>query len=347
MSFFDSLFNRKKGESVVLIDINATSVAGAYVRYVKGEKPFLLYARRMPLKIRGKEPEGDALLRTLKELGEALLYEGAPLLVRAVDSGSVDSVLVSIDAPWQKTAIRTEQFEQNMPFIFNENLMRAALEKTDTVPHGQMLVDESVVGTILNGYETRDPYDKPAHRASIVILTSFIDKQVTKNIHTLLQSLYHTKNVASIAGSSLRYQAMRIVFPHEHDALILDVAGSIAAIALVRRGLLVEIAEVSVRTTDMVAWTKSLTNTLAKIAERFPLPRTIFLLTEEPEVASLAGALNKTDFGKLWLSDNPPKIVSVLGSHIDHSIRRATATVPDLSLLLMTLYFLHHKTNVQ
>lgn len=339
MSFFGDLFRTPQTESVALIDISTGSVAGACARYTPGEPPVLLYTRRLPVERRDRESHERAMLRALEVLGDALIREGAPALLRATGSGSVDTVLVSVDAPWQKTSLRTEFFEQKTPFIFSKSLVSAALEKTSVAPPGEILVDESIIGTILNGYETRDPYGKEVHRASLVILTSRIDEHVASGITALLRSLYHTGHLLFIAGSSLRYQAMRIAFPHEREALILDATGPFTALALVRRDLLVDAVEVRSRPNGAGAWLKGVLDELAELAEKFPLPRTIFLLAREPEIDSMRKLLDTANLEKLWLSDHPPKIVPVMGSHLSGLVRQTTAAAPDLSLLLMALYF--------
>ncbi|MFA5998094.1 MAG: hypothetical protein WC814_01780 [Candidatus Paceibacterota bacterium] len=341
MSFFGDFFRTQRTESVALIDIGAASVAGAYVQYAPDTQPVLLYTRRLPIERRDRETHERAMFRALEVLGAALIREGAPALLRATGSGSINAVLVSVDAPWQKTSIRTEYFERKTPFTFSKKLVSAALEKTSAAAPGELLVDESIIGTILNGYETRDPYGKEVHRASVVILTSRIDEHVAGGITSLMRSLYHTKHILSIAGSSLRYQAMRIAFPHEREALILDATGPLTSLALVRRDLLVDVVNVRSHTNGTHAWLKEVLDELAELAEKFPLPRTIFLLAPASEIESLRKMLDTTDLGKLWLSDNPPKIVSVMGSHLSGLVRQATTASPDLSLLLMALYFRH------
>ncbi|MFZ3043851.1 MAG: hypothetical protein WA058_01950 [Minisyncoccia bacterium] len=340
MGFFFNLFRtEKKLESVALIDIGTSSVAGAYVRYTKGEQPVLLYTRRLPIEHHDDELPEAAMFRALHILGDALIREGAPELMRATGSGSAGTVLVSVDAPWQKTSVRTEHLEQDDEFVFTRSLVKEALKKTSSVPSGHVLADESIIGTILNGYETGDPYGKQARRASIVILTSLIDESVADGIHTILRGLFHTRNIVSIAGSSLRYQAMRAAFPHERDELVVDATGPLTSIALVRRDLLVAVSEIEAHPASAAVWLEKVSEELAALAARFPLPRTIFLLAREPEIASLRDTLAAGNLGKLWLSDNPPKIVSVLSSHISGFIRQASATPADLSLLLMALYW--------
>ena len=340
---FSSLFHhKKKTESVILIDISASSVAGAYVWYVKDEIPAVLYTRRFPIEMRKDEPQEQAMLRALKVLGDTLIREGAPAFARVSGSGTADAILVSIDAPWQNTSVRTEHIEQKEPFIFSKHLVTELVEKTNPKALGKLLVDESIISTLLNGYETRDPYGKKVLRASVIILTSFIDEHVADRIATTLRSLFHTTRIVPIAGSSLRYQALRIAFPHEHDVLILDTAESFISVALVRKNLFVALAEISSTDDDHRQWVEKVLNEFSVIAKEYPLPRIIFLLARESDISSLQQALGAGNFGELWLSESPPKIIPVLANHIAGLVRQATTAPPDLQLLLMALFY-HHR----
>lgn len=344
MSFSSTFFRSKHSESVVLVDIGTAAVAGAYVRYPEDDVPVILYTKRLPIEVRKDEPHETAMLRALQMLGETLIREGAPVLVRAAGNGRADTILVSIDAPWQETKVRTEDFEQKVPFVFTKSIVAEALKKNHVPVSGKLLADESIIGTVLNGYETRNPYGKKVHRASIIILTSLIDERIANDIATTLRSLYHTNHILHIVGSSLRYQAMRIAFPHERNALILDATGPLTSIALVRKNLLVTVIEMpentSVAATD-ATWMQRIKDELTEIAKHFPLPRIIFLLGQESEITSLRATLDAAKLGELWLSDNPPNIVSVLASHISGTIKQAATTPPDLPLLFMTLFWQH------
>jgi len=339
MSFFKNLFHNKKcSESVVLVDIAADSVAGAYMRYTEGELPTILYTRRIQIRNREDEPHEQAMLRVLLSLGNELIHDGAPILMRATGSGNAENILVSVDTPWQETKVRTENFERETPFVFTKSIVATALEKTSVVPPKKFLADESIIGTILNGYETHSPYGKKVRRASLIIMTTLIDKNISDTVVSTLSGLYHTKNILPIAGNSLRYQAMRNAFPHEREALILDATGPIISIALIRKGLFVALAEESPSEDDL-SWIKVVKKKFSELAKQYPLPRTIFLLARESKIPALQKLLQEANFESLWLSDNPPKIVPVLASHIVNSIRQTTTTPPDLQLILMALYY--------
>lgn len=231
MSFFTKLFElfssgKKSAESVVLIDIGASSVAGAYARFVENKTPVLLYTKRLQFVAREGEPYERAMSRALNELCENLIREGAPILARTTGSGASDAVLVSIDTPDEKITIRTENFERADSFIFTKNISDTILERTRTISPDKSLIDESIVDTVLNGYVTHSPYGKEAHRASLTVITSFIDKNISESIISAVRGLFHTKEIKLISGGSLRYQAMCAAFPHERkpDASSLEQA---------------------------------------------------------------------------------------------------------------------------
>ncbi len=339
MSFLTGLFGtHAKGESVVLVDINARSIAGAYARFVEGEQPAILYTRRVPIEIRGDEAHGVAMLRALKILGNDLIKNGAPILLRETGSGTADTVLVSVDAPWQDTSVRTEVFEDKEPFVFTKSLVEKRLEETAVQSPENLLVDESIIGTLLNGYATRNPYGHEAHRATIMVLTSLIDEEVAQDILTTLSSLFHTKNIYPIAGSSLRYQAIRVLFPHEHNALIVDVTGeSLTTLSLVRNNIFVLLTKVATSLGGK-DWATQIVSNLAEIATRYPLPRTIFLIARESDIEDVRKTLDEAKIGSLWLVDNPPRIVSVLKDHLLGSVRQMHTAAPDVILLCMAIY---------
>ena len=336
--------NQKKTDSVVLIDVGESSVAGAYVRYADNDIPTVIYTHRLPVEAKSDEPREDAVLRALHVLGELLVTEGAPMLARIAGSGHVQTIVASINAPWQNTSVRVERLEHDAPFLITKALVAKALEKSTISAPKKLLVDESIIGTMLNGYRTNDPYGKSAHRADIVILTSLIDEQLARSVSSALQSQYHTGNVHAIASGSLRFQTMQRVFPHENNALIIDSIGPVTSIAIIRNGLLA--AVVDVPDADVAQpWSEHIENELAELAKDYPLPRTIFLLTGEPDAQTPQDKLSAAVLEKLWLSDNPPKIVTVTANNLKGMVRQTAPVPPDLPLLLMALYYFYRSSD--
>jgi hypothetical protein len=250
-------------------------------------------------------------------------------------------VVVSIDEPWQETMIRTEDFDGGKggePFLFTRGLVSERLARSASTSPEKTIVDESVIGTILNGYETGAPYGKEAHRASIVVLSSLINRAVAGGVVSTLRGLFHTKNILPIAGSSLRYQAMRALFPHERDLLVLDTTGgSLMGIALVRKGVFIKMLHMA--HADGQEWTTAVTAGLAEIAKEYPLPRTMFLLAREGDMEARRRALEAVSPDSLWLSDAPPTIVPVLASTASPLVRQTISEPIDIVILLTAIYY--------
>lgn len=344
MGIVDLFRSKRNTESVVLIDISAKSVAGAYVHYAEGKTPSIIYTRRLPVEIRENEPADRAMNRALQILSATLIREGAPVLLRTTGSGSTRSVFVSLDAPWQRTRVETEIFEQGTPFIFTKNFAETILKKaTDTVPN-MVLADQSIIGTALNGYPTRNPYGKKATQASLSVLTSYIHENVAKSILSILTNAFHHRHIVPISGNSLRYQTVQKVFPHEREALIIDATNPYTSVALIRKGLLVSVIEMS-ESDPVDSWAHTVERQLKETSEQYPLPRTVFLLARESDIPDLKEAFGTININGLWFSDNPPSLISVLPSHVIKLVHQSTTSSPDLQLLLMAIFRKEHTSD--
>lgn len=329
---------------MALIDIASDSVAGGYVRYEEGKTPEILYAKRVSI-------ERGRIEAALAALGEMLTREGAPVLARITGSGSVASVLVSVGAPWQETRVRTERLQGKGEFTFTSRILADALTKEAIDEGHRILADEIVVGTILNGYETKRPLGKRVSEADVIILASFIDREVAEVIARALRRLYHTREIRLASASALRYEALRRAFPHQKSYLIVDAGTTVTDITLVRRGLLAGVDDeragsssgtVSVLTKQSApGWCANIEEGFNHLAKQQPLPHTIFLLTSEAARASCKQDLEKMPFASLWLSNDPPTVIPLAPSQIPQ-VRFGDGAIPDLPLALLALSQEHH-----
>ena len=347
MSTLTNLFRRKRSESVVLIDISAGSIAGAHAHYSGNAAPVITYEKRVPIIAHSGEPPADSLMRALVVLNEALVREGIPALARVSGRGRIDTLLVSIGAPWQRTELHEERITDTKPFIFSRKLAVEALKRAARIPAGSTLVDESIISVRLNGYQTRNPYEHRAHRASIAVLVSFVDTELNGRVTRALHNSFHHYRMYAIAGSSLRYQAMRLAFPHERNVIIFDATSSEVAVALVRNGTLVAVSEEPAASeAGDAAWVVSVKMSFAELAAQYPLPQTVFLLAPESVAIAIQQAILSALSGLLWFSDRPPNIVNVRASQLLGPLTQTTGEASDLSLLLMALYWRSHSTSL-
>ncbi|HWU24382.1 MAG TPA: hypothetical protein VN086_01345 [Candidatus Paceibacterota bacterium] len=234
-------FRKHSSSSMVLITIGSSACSGAYVEYKTGDQPTIHYNTRHVIESRDGEDLKTAMLRTLDMVGTDLIEIGAPTLRRETGSGSVDGVLISIAGPWQETKVRTETVQPGTPFTFTRHMLSEIVASHANVSENRVSFGESVIATILNGYDIADPFGKKANRAEVVILSSSLDKDVTEQIRNRIRKLYHTHSISFTAFAPVTYAVLRDLYPHERDFLVLDVATEDTDLAFVKAGLLVDV----------------------------------------------------------------------------------------------------------
>lgn len=372
------LFGGKERHSVALIDVGSASVGGAYAHFESGATPTIYYTARVPIERRPEEAPEDSMLRSLDVLGHILLNHGAPALRQETGSGRIDSVVVSVAAPWQQTTVRVESIQQEKPFVFTKHLLDEVLAKERAQKEHSVNTGESVIATILNGYEVTNPFGKKASRADLVVLSSCIDKTVAEKVTRQLRRLYHTHTISYTAFAPMSYAVLRDLYPHERDFLILEVAGEATDLAFVKRGLLTDVASIQQGTNTLVSavtdlshgeliqkgdadrglidlrrnehfasraaevkekWLDSLTAALKEFSARHALPRTVFLLADTETRGFLAGLLDDPSIHSLWLSDEPLAVIPLSPLHISEHVKTRGQAAGDLFLAMMALYY--------
>jgi len=233
-------FSSKNQTSVILIDIGSSSVGAGFALYAPGATPSMYYSVRLPIEPRPNEDIDIAMLRTLEAVHGYVLKEGAPTMKREVGSAHVDNILVSVAAPWQNTTVKTHTIAPGKKFTFTKSMLSDIVSGT-LIPKDSVSSGESVIATILNGYETSDPFDKEVTRADLVILSSSLKRTVTEAIKESVRGAYHTSAIIFTAFAPVAYAILRDLYPHERDFLILDVTGEATDLVFVRSGLILQV----------------------------------------------------------------------------------------------------------
>jgi hypothetical protein len=336
MSLFGTLFSPKKTESVAFVEIGADSVGGAYARFETGKPPLVIYTKRIPFEWRPDESTTAPLARALSSLGEFLIREGAPSLQRATGSGSITRVLASVASPWQDAAVRVEKLESPKPFVFTHAVLKDALTRSSVEPSGKLLVDETVIATMLNGYETHAPFGKRVSRASIVILAAAVDAEVGQLVASSIRGMYHTHETRLTAFARVSYAGIHAVFPHEEEYLGIEVRAGVTSLMLVKRDCLVGIMTIP-PTPD--GWLVGLKGALDALAVDHPLPHTLFLIAPDADRDALKQQIEGAHFETLWLSEGPPRVIPLTSELLAPLVAVAPEASRELFLSLLILFY--------
>ncbi|MDB5237490.1 MAG: hypothetical protein JWL88_592 [Parcubacteria group bacterium] len=235
---------KKRVATHILIDVGSASVGGAYVYFKSGELPTVYYDVRIHTEQREGEVAEASMLRSLQEVTTLLVKEGGPAMHREIGHAHIDSIVVSIAAPWQETRVRTETIQAVRPFMFTKKLLNETVAKSAQVPENRIDSGESVIATILNGYETPNPFGKQVKRAELVILSSTLLKSVTENVEKTLRNAFHSHDISFTGFAPVSYRIFRDLYPHENDYLILDIRGARSDLAFIQRGLLRDVGSI-------------------------------------------------------------------------------------------------------
>jgi hypothetical protein len=367
-----------KRSSLVLIDIDSASVGGALAHIGIDGTPTIYYTAREITETKEHENSSEAMLRTLEEVAKDLVAKGGPILRKETGSGHVDRILVSVGAPWQKTTVRIEAISETKPFIFTQALLAEIIRKGSEVPEGFTKSGESVIATLLNGYETPRPFGKKVTRADMIVLSSLVDKEVAQEVEKVLRKTYHTHALTLTAFASVAYEVFRDIYPHEKDFLVLEVSGEATDVAFVKGGLLVDVATITHGVNDLIrgaseandasaetvpdpytvnlinssrnarfstqiveaekTWLANIEGVLQEAAVRHALPRTLFLLTDSDSREYLKRLLDNPSMRSLWLTDEPLRVIAVVPGHFAQFVRVRSDAMGDVALMLMALF---------
>lgn len=235
-------FRKAPVRSAVIIDLTASRVAGAYAYYPDTNDAVICASFETPVQRRADETLEQAVLRSLDRVGQSLIEVGAPELRRAIGSGRPDSVLVSIAAPWQQVEVRRHVISPSKEFTVTERLVGETLAAATTPEPGRTRLPDTIIATLLNGYDVPQPYGMRAKRAEIVVLGTSIDEALAIEVRRSLRRLYHTHDITFTGFASAAYGALRSRFPHEKDYLVMEVSATATDLAFVKGGRLMDVA---------------------------------------------------------------------------------------------------------
>jgi hypothetical protein len=356
---------------VALLDIGSGSVGGALFTRGSG-KPVIHYTTRVPIERHGDELITLAMLRALEEAGKDLIERGAPALRRAAGRGHVGDVLISVAPPWQETSVRTERVEEKQPFAFTRTLMDEIVAKTAEIDKDRVSSGESVIATILNGYETSRPFGKRVNMADIIVLSSTLPATVATSVEEIARQTFHTAHHRFAAFAAIAYAVFRDIFPHEKDYLIFDIAGEVTDIAFVKSGHLTAVlaapvgvhhlteAGVTSLSPDIEAktggvhikrvkgspsgsnrdeWLANVMDVLRSFSETHALPRKLFMLADDDVRDYLKGVLDDATLRTLWLSDEPLTIIPITAAQLTPFTAFGPDAPADVFLSMLALFY--------
>lgn len=252
-TFGMSLFSPKReSECVLVFDIGSGSVGGAIVLTSAVNAARVLYSFRSDIPFQ-EEARGGALLalmlRALSQVASAISHEGFDASGFGSRRPRITEAVVSLSAPWIASKTSFLRLKNQTPVLITPEVVASLIEHARSghdvekgVPKGSVSVEQKLVKSVLNGYETAQPYDKEAHEAEFAVCESFALPGIVEKITDTITRVMHTHRISIHSFSLAAFAVLRERFPREPHFVLVDVSGEQTELSIVKNATLVESA---------------------------------------------------------------------------------------------------------
>jgi hypothetical protein len=217
--------------------------------------PKVLFAHREYLKVTDYS-DTESRIRALKNalFTASLEYaQGGMAALREHDpKGRVAEVLFICGAPLAVTSTRFIKIEDETPFLITAEKVKALIaeaERADEEEHkaserfkeeGLVLVERSVVHTMVNGYLTSDPYGKKGKELSLAHISGLMPAALESLMREIEDKVMpHTHRISHTFALVL-FCVIRDLYPETPHGVLIDISGEATEIMVMQDEVLRE-----------------------------------------------------------------------------------------------------------
>ncbi|MFT6361310.1 MAG: hypothetical protein ACJA2Z_000289 [Candidatus Paceibacteria bacterium] len=248
-----------KIQHFILFDIDSSSVGATLVRHGKNSDSILikreeLFSLRKNITNGNEYPFDrffDLTCATLRKVADEILLQS---LIH------IDTIYVNVSTPWMSAQKRVINYEKKKPFIFTKELADELVEKEiassfdhniDYAKHDVDLIDRRIVDVYANGYPTRNALGKEMSQVEIHTLTSVMSKKTKQTFSGILEQVFH-RDVTFVSNTFINYQSAQTLLPDINNAIVVDLAGEVTDVLLVKDDHLLQVGSIPVGTHHIV-----------------------------------------------------------------------------------------------
>jgi hypothetical protein len=326
MSFWAS---KPTSKLSVVCDIGSASVAVGLVLFEEGKLPNILYTIRVPISIIEKPDSKGLELSMARFFEEALKKFSQDIPQRAeykeLLNKTITDVYAIYSSPWYVSKTSTIRIEKSKPFLLDRGSINRLINeeeqefeaeavsgKYDSIIHKDIkMIERELVRVKLNGYETSDPFLKEISHAELSLYMSLIPHTIFAKLEELSEKYLHTRKVSSFTFPLVSFGAVRDLFPHESDFILLDIAGEMTDASVVVNGVITNSSSFSLGRNSLIR----------KIKERFGVSYEIalsyidMLVSDSLEEGMAKEVKLEVDiFNSLWLQTFNEASIRLKGS---------------------------------
>jgi len=233
----------------LLVDIGSGSVGLAVCHSTNAKQPNVIWTHRqhVPIKsVESVEESSKAIVTTLMQIMLEFEGPGRIALNTYHKSAKVDSMQVTIAAPWAYTTARTIKFEQDEPFAISKELVSdlataAGQQAIDEFSQQHSLESLGVVETsrcaldiYANGYRLEKPNRQKANIVTVTHATTLARTEIITAVTEMKEKLFASAHIEITSYMLANYFSTRLLMPHIYDVCLVDITDEATEIGIVR-----------------------------------------------------------------------------------------------------------------
>lgn len=253
MSFF-SRTNRQHLRYGAVIEIGSGSVITAIVASNNtATHPDIIWSKREFALIGTHHTPDQAVKEMLTTLMNAMMNldsEGRATLYQTNPTAHIDTVQVSVAAPWAYTISKIVRYEHDEPFVISENLIESlthtANERTLAVitesreeGHGAIAVmTRATTDITANDYRTMRPIGKTARTLSLTQVSAVGQQLIVAAISDLKDKLFADATLERYSSMLIFHSIIRELYGSITEFCLVEMTYEATELAIIRDGVL-------------------------------------------------------------------------------------------------------------
>jgi hypothetical protein len=260
-----------------VFDIGSGSIGTAVVACEKRSAPILYYTSRLDLKLEPDSSRDKFVTHLLSSLDRERVRLEDDVLKHI--PGKIDHALCIISTPWYIYQTREIKIQQEKPVKVSRSFIKKIIKEFRDEFHTSRersivqeklgtpeIIEEHVLGTLLNGYPIEDPFGKTVKRLDIAILMSMMSKEMKNSIKSVLEKSFARQDIIFHSSALAIFSTVRALFHEESNFLLVNVTSQVTDISIVLDGVIVETTSFAVGYSTIVRKLSTELNTSSSAA---------------------------------------------------------------------------------
>jgi Tfp pilus assembly PilM family ATPase len=252
MGFFSS--NKNKIRYGALIDVGSGSVLTAIVASdPQKTHPDIIWSKREYTPLRKIQAVSDSAKSVMTSLMNALMSldgEGRKALSEKYGSQKIDTMQVTVAAPWSYTATKTITYQNEEEFEVSETLVAELLRTAQNKVEEEMLENEKVhelglsivarttIQVIANGYPIQVTGAQNAKSVKVIEATAVVQEYLINAITDAQSKMFAGSKLTQYSFMLPYYLTMNSIMQSATEFCLVDITYESTEIGIVRDGIL-------------------------------------------------------------------------------------------------------------